>query len=279
MNRILAMAVFATTVVGLTATAASAEPDIFGHAEGSQIHVRGATSTSPTEPGVSPASAVAYLRTAQCPNPALGTLDTPDCPNGAEPVPAVICPTGEVGLPPLWTRTADPASTTGWTPWTMIAGSNTCPADPGFPALNATDFQRLPLTPSAIRIEPPTGWTLANVPTIVSTPNPPQTLRTTVLGLGVTVRATPTTFTWNFDDDTTPLTTTDPGHPYPHQSLAHTYRNAGTHHLTLTTQWTGEFLLDGYTTWRPITGTAQTTTISGPLTVYTARPHLVADPT
>ena len=262
-----------------SATAASGAPDILGESDGDAYAVAGIQTPDPTASGSVLGPVVAYLRTAQCPNPALGTLDTPDCPNGAAPVPAATCPPGQVALPPLWTRTADPTTLTGWTPWILLAGTSTCPTDPGFPTLTATDFQRLPLTPSTITIEPPTGWTLANIPTIVSTPNPPQTLRTTVLGVAVTVRATPSEFTWDFDDNTTPLTTTDPGHPYPHPSLTHTYRTAGTHHLTLTTRWTGEFRLDGYPTWQPITGTAQTTTTSGPLTVHTAQPHLVADPT
>jgi hypothetical protein len=202
----------------------------------------------------------------------------PICPVGVGPVLVVTCPAGQVGLAPLWRRTVDPGSVTGWTAWVLLAGTSTCPGDPGFPALTASDLQRLPLVPSTIRIEPPTGWTLANVPTIVFTANGTQLLRTTILGVGVSVRATPTTFTWDFDDHTAPLTTTDPGAPYPDARITHTYRAAGTHQLTLTTGWTGQFQVDGYPTWQPITGTATTTTTSDPLTVHTARPHLVADP-
>ena len=259
-------------------------PAVFGGWQGETdddaFQIIGENSATASAAGGSSASAaVAFLRSAQCPNPALGTLDTPDCPGGATPVAAVVCPAGQVGLPPLWTRTADPGTVTGWGAWTLLPGTSTCPGDAGFPTLTATDLQRLPLVPSTIRIEPPTGWTLANVPTIVWTPNPTQTLRTTVLGVGVSVRASPTMFTWDFDDDTSTLTTADPGAPYPNESITHTYRAAGTHRLTLTTQWTGQFLVDGYPTWQPITGTATTTTTSGPLTVHTARPHLVADPT
>jgi hypothetical protein len=142
--------------------------------------------------------------------------------------------------------------------------------------MTAADFQRLPLTPSAIHIEPPAGWTLANIPTIVYTSREPQVLRTTVLDLGVTVRATPARFTWSFDDGSAPLTTTDPGKAYPDATLTHSYRSEGTRHIGLATQWTGEFLVDGFTTWVPITGTAQTATTGDPLTVYTAHAHLVA---
>jgi len=179
----------------------------------------------------------------------------------------------------LWRRTRDATTATGWTPWNLIAGSGGCPGDPGFPAVTAADFQRLPLTPSAIHIEPPNGWTLANVQTIVYASGAPQTLRTAVLGLGVTVRATPARFTWTFGDGSEPLATTDPGKPYPEATITHAYRAEGVHRIGLATQWAGEFLVDGFTTWLPVNGTAQTATTSEPLSVYTARSRLVADPT
>ena len=279
--RFLWTALVATGLVWSGAAAYGA-PDILGEADGDAYAVAGVASNREAPSGSNSSAAdavVAFVRSAQCPNPALGTLDTPDCPGGATPVARAVCASGLVGLSPLWRRTVDPAAASGWTPWLLVAGSSTCPGDAGFPAITAADLQRLPLVPSTIGIEPPTGWTLANVPTIVFTANPTQTLRTTVLGVGVSVRATPSTFTWDFDDDTAPVSTTDPGARYPHATITHTYRAAGTHRLTLTTGWTGQFLVDGYSTWQPITGTARTTTTSDPLSVLTPRPHLVADPT
>ena len=144
--------------------------------------------------------------------------------------------------------------------------------------MSATDFQRLPLAPSAIHIQPPTGWTLANVPTIVYASDEPQTLRTTVLGVDVTVRASPVRFTWTFGDGSAPLATPDPGRPYPNATITHEYRVEGALRIGLATQWTGDFLVDGFNTWLPVDGTAQTVGPSEPLTVYTARSRLVAGP-
>ena len=92
------------------------------------------------------------------------------------------------------------------------------------------------------------------------------------------MRATPARFTWTFGDASAPLATTDPGKPYPDATIAHAYRAAGVHRIGLTTAWTGEFLVDGFSTWLPIDGTAQTRATSRPLTVYTARSRLVAGP-
>jgi len=176
----------------------------------------------------------------------------------------------------MWTRSVDAASVTGWTPWTLVPGA--CPGNPAFPGITAADFQRLPLAPSAIHIEPPTGWTLVNVPTIVYASGEPQSLRTTVVGVGVTVRATPASFTWTFGDGSPPVATTDPGKAYPAATITHAYLAAGVHRIGLLTQWNGEFLVDGSSTWLPVTGTAQTTSTSDPLTVYTAHSRLVAGP-
>ena len=52
--------------------------------------------------------------------------------------------------------------------------------------------------------------------------------------------------------------------------------SAGVHRIGLDTRWSGQFLVDGFTTWLPITGTATTHTTSPELTVHTARAHLVA---
>ena len=71
--------------------------------------------------------------------------------------------------------------------------------------------------------------------------------------------ATPTHFTWNWTDGSAPTHTTDPGHPWPHHTLAHTYTTTGDYTVTMTTTWTGEYSLDNGTTYTPIDGTATTT--------------------
>jgi len=221
---------------------------------------------------------VEYQRSQNCPGTAPGAPNAWDCLNGAPLVAVLDCPSGEHGLPFVWHRNRNAKAPGGWAQWGLSSDSASCPGQPGFPSVTAVDFQRLPLAPSVVNIQPPNGWTLANMPNIVYTADASQTLRTTVLGVGVTVRATPARFTWTFGDHSEPLSTTDPGTPYPNQTITHTYRAAGVNRIGLETQWSGEFLVDGFTNWIPITGTATTRTTSAPLTVYTARSHLVADP-
>jgi hypothetical protein len=85
-------------------------------------------------------------------------------------------------------------------------------------------------------------------------------------------------YSWDFADGSSPLVTTDPGRAYPHQTVAYQYRSGGTYRITLITTWAADFQVTGSTTWEPVTGTATTTTTSGPLRVYTARSHLVDSP-
>ena len=254
------------------------DPGLFGYATGSQVAIggsRNATAGVAEDPS-QPDPNVEFQRNAQCPNTAPGQQDGWDCPVGHTTEVLFTCPSGELMLPPEWSRSRDATSPTGWTPWNLTGKVGSCPGDIGFPGLTAADFQRLPLVPSQIYLQPPDGWTLANVPTFVYASGGSQTLRTTVLGFGVTVRATPARFTWTFGDGSASIATTDPGKPYPDGTITHAYRAAGVHRIALTTEWNGQFLVDGFTTWLPIDGTAQTRATSAPLRVYTARSRLVA---
>ncbi|NMR20190.1 hypothetical protein [Cellulomonas fimi] len=192
------------------------------------------------------------------------------------------CPDGGTRTDPVLRRTVDPASATGFTPWNLVdVGGCTTPVDLG-PAV-AAEFQRLPLTPSTLSVQPPNGWTLVNIDTLAYTDDATQTLTATVLGTPVLIRATPARFAWDFGDGTDPLVGTDPGRPYPDATIGHTYRTAGTRQITLTTTWTADYQVTGTQVtgtggWTPVTGTATTTTTSPPLTVHTARARLVADP-
>ncbi len=153
--------------------------------------------------------------------------------------------------------------------------TGTAPSALNIEAAVATEFRRIPLTPSGITIQPSRGWTLVNVDTILMTDPTPQTATTTVLGIPVLVRATPARYTWTFGDGSAPLTTTDPGSPWPDHTISHAFRTAGTCTLGLTTEWTGEFQIGGTTTWRPITGTAVTTESAPPLEIRQATNALV----
>jgi len=157
--------------------------------------------------------------------------------------------------------------------------SGGCVVDVDIRAAIAQEFQRLPLTPSVLQMQPPSGWTLVNADTVAFTDGSEQVLSTTVLGVGVTIRATPASFRWDFGDGSDPLTTTDPGRPWPDHTIAHRYSAEATHRVTLTTAWTATFQIAGTAGWEPVTGTATTTSTSEPLTVYEARSHLVGGPT
>lgn len=189
------------------------------------------------------------------------------------------CTPDQITLDPLFRQTRIPG-TDQWQTWQALdTGTCLSTADLTTEADNA--FRTLPLTPPPLHIQPPDGWTLVNLDTIVHTTpqtDATQTFDLTLLGIPVQLQAHPTTYTWNFGDHTPPLTTTDPGAPYPHHTLTHTYTTPTTTTLTLTTTWTGRFRLHGTTTWTPVTGTATTTTTSDPLTIHEARTHLVTTP-
>ena len=279
MKRLIAVPL-AVVLLIVSATASLADTRIGGGTVDDAVTLDG-RSTAAASSGVSGGGAVAdagvvLMRSGLCPNRAVGVWDTSVCPVGVGAVLVGSCPAGQVALAPLWSRSRDPGAVSGWTVWVLVAGSGGCPGEVGFPALSAADFQRLPLVASVIGVDPPAGWTLANVPVFVHTDAAAQVLRTSVLGVGVSVRAVPVGFTWNFDDASIPVSTTDPGRAYPHGTVSHTYVGAGVHRIALDTLWSGQFLVDGFTTWLPITGTAVTHTTSEPLTVHTARAHLVA---
>lgn len=152
---------------------------------------------------------------------------------------------------------------------------------PGAEAIAASvayEFRRLPLVSGGIVIQPPQGWTLVNVETIVLTDPTPQTFEVTLLGVDVTVVARPTGYSWSFGDDSPALVTADPGAPWPDQRLTHVYRSAGQRSITLTTQWSGAFRVAGTSAWLPITGTAVTVEAAPPLDVREAANTLVSGP-
>ncbi len=191
---------------------------------------------------------------------------------------ALECLPTERAVDPLFRRAPDASASGGWSPWEMVEPA-ACVANVDIAAAVAQEFQRLPLTPSSLSVQPPSGWTLVNADTVVYTDDAEQTLATTVLGIGVSIRATPARFTWDFGDGVGSLTTTDPGRPWPEHTLAHRYSAEGTHRITLTTTWTAVFQVAGTTSWEPVVGTATTTSASDPLTVYEARSRLVDGPT
>lgn len=139
------------------------------------------------------------------------------------------------------------------------------------------EFRELPLKGSGITIEPDREDYVINLPVIMLTDPAPQILQTNILGTNVQVKATPTSYTWNWGDGTQPLTTSDPGRPYPDHTVHHTYTSLDTFTITLETTWSGQFSIDNGSTWTSIDGTVTTTNTSSPVTVLEYVPLLVPD--
>jgi hypothetical protein len=239
------------------------------------INGRNTAESADTSPAAGPEEGeVEYSRADLCgTGQASSSSMNADCTGYADGTPLPVCE-GTEPLPPLWRRTRA-AATDEWTTWTLAQGW-VCPED-ALPELTVTDFRRLPLAPSVLNIQPARPQVLVNMPTIVYTEPTTQTFTTTLLGYPVEVEATPTTFTWDFGDDTDPITTTSPGHPYPDHDIAQPYTRAGTYTITLTTTHTGRYRMAGTTPWLAVAGTATTTTLSGPIEAIEAPTHLVAD--
>jgi hypothetical protein len=145
------------------------------------------------------------------------------------------------------------------------------------PAAAARAFQEMQIAPSRVHVQPPNGWTLVNVDTIAYTERTPRTMNTNLFGVPVEIRAVPSTYSWDFGDGSAPLTTTDPGAPYPAHTVAHAYANQGEAAISLTTTWHGQFRLAGEPTWHDVAGEATTVSSSGSLEILAARARLVED--
>lgn len=181
----------------------------------------------------------------------------------------LTCPEGEVLRAALFRRES-PSD-----PW-MFVEQASCERD--LSGAVAAEFARLALRSSVVGVQPSGGWSLVNLPTIVYADGATQEYAATVLGTPVVIRATPIAYSWDFGEGLDPLVTTDPGRPYPDQTVSRPYGKPGTYAVTLTTTWSAQYRTDGAVDWLPVAGTATTTTAAPPLTVYEARSHLVADP-
>ncbi|MBX9244030.1 PKD domain-containing protein [Actinotalea ferrariae] len=188
----------------------------------------------------------------------------------------VVCADGAESLDPLYRRDVDPVTGEGVGPWVQVDDGG-CPEDvaPTI-VLSAEEFRRLPLTASVPSFQPGDGRGLVNMDLIAFTDPAPQVLTTSVLGVPVTVRATPAQFSWDFGDGSAPFVTSDPGRPWPDHTVGHPYARPGSYSVQLTTTWTGEYQVDGAGPWLVVDGTAQTTSPPFPATVEEARARLVA---
>jgi hypothetical protein len=104
-------------------------------------------------------------------------------------------------------------------------------------------FQTLPLPELTTRQQPP-GEALVGLPVIFFTDSPTtQTFTVDIRGFTVVIAAAATSYTWDTGDGTV-LTTTDPGAPYPNETITHDY-SSGTYTASLTTTWGATYSVDG----------------------------------
>ncbi len=196
--------------------------------------------------------------------------------DGATPL--RTCEDGTTALAPLFRRPVDPLTGEPVGGWSQIDAGG-CPGDPPTAVVvTETDFRALPLAPSPVRLQPVDGHGLVNVGMILVTDPAPQVLTTTILGIPVTVTATPVSFAWDLGDGSAPIVTAEPGAPYPNQTVTGLYTRHGDYALTLTTTWTGTYRVAGSGPQRAVVGTA--VTVSAPVTthIHQAHSHLVANP-
>ena len=134
-------------------------------------------------------------------------------------------------------------------------------------------FQRLPLPTLATQHQPP-GNGLSGLPVIFYTDSPTtQTFNVDIRGFTVVIEATATQYTWHTGDPAKPtVVSTDPGRPYPNETVEHDYRS-GTYTAYLSVTWGATFTVDGGAS-ANVPGT--TTTDGPPVTfdVLQARPVL-----
>jgi hypothetical protein len=123
-------------------------------------------------------------------------------------------------------------------------------------------FQALPLPQLVARQQPP-GNALVGLPVIFFTDSAPaQTFTVDIRGFAVVIQAAATGFTWHTGDGKD-ITTTDPGKPYPDQTITHDYAS-GTYTASLTTTWGARYTVDG----GPPQQVPGTTTTDGPATTF-----------
>jgi hypothetical protein len=143
------------------------------------------------------------------------------------------------------------------------------------PGLVQRAFQRLSWPASPLVVQPPNGRTLVNFDTNFYTTNTRPTTRTvTLIGMPVTIEATPASYTWHFGGAEDSLTTTDAGAPYPDLRVTHRYTRVGTVAPRVDTTYAGRYRV-GNGGWQTIPATLTVPGASVDLEVLSATPHLV----
>jgi len=179
----------------------------------------------------------------------------------------------------VFSAPAGPTTVSSWTAtgeYLCIGAEDPTELPPVVPVVSADDFRRLPLPASPIVVQPGNGSTLVNVPTNFYARARTAIIPTTILGQPVRVRAIPQRFHWKYGDGQS-LSTQDSGAPYPDESTAHIFRDAGQHRIQLTTVYRGEYSVNGGP-WLPVNGLATVTSPLNLIEVIEAHNRLIDDP-
>ncbi len=137
-------------------------------------------------------------------------------------------------------------------------------------------FRSISWPDSNLVVQPPKGQTLVNFETNFYTPDK-QSIDQTVIVANrrVEIRATPTTYTFDFGDGEV-TTTASPGRPHPNLDVTHVYEQLGKVSVRLDTTYGGEYRI-GNGDWVAI---PETLTVAGEpqdLEILEALPQLVLE--
>ncbi len=163
--------------------------------------------------------------------------------------------------------------------WTRIGSACLTDADAAdlgalTPGMVLEAFRSMDWPEPELTIQPPDGETLVNFDTnFFTTLSEPQTQTVTLIGIQVTIEATPSSYLWHFGDGADDTTST-PGSAYPHLDITHTYARAGELSPSVDVVYSGRYRVGGGA-WSDIPGTL---TVPGPavaLRVLEAKPQLV----
>ena len=126
------------------------------------------------------------------------------------------------------------------------------------------DFARMPVKALEAHAGPAEGWLPVNMVNVLYAESGPQELSVELLDTPVAIRATPVSYHWDLGDGNT-ITTSNPGKPYPSETISATYTQEGWYDITLTTTFSGQFSVAGGE-WQDIDGTIEVS--SDPVPVY-----------
>ena len=127
-----------------------------------------------------------------------------------------------------------------------------------------SDFKSMPVEPLQPNAGPVEGWLPVHMTNVLHTDPEAQELSTELLDTPVAIRATPESYHWDLGDGNT-ITTTNPGDPFPSETVSATYSQEGWYDITLTTTFSGQFSVDGGE-WQDIEGTIEIA--SDPVPIY-----------